>query len=99
MTCRVLQTSILGPLLFILYINVVVKCSTILKFILFADDTNLFYSKKCMIDLMSTVNLELAKLSEWFRTNKLYLNVEKTNFLLSGYKGKRFIDSIFNITM
>lgn len=98
-TCGVPQGSILGPLLFILYINDIIKCSTLLKFVLFADDTNLFYSNGCMNDLISTVNLELAKLSEWFRCNKLYLNVKKTNFILFGHKCKRFIDAGFDINI
>jgi hypothetical protein len=85
-TCGVPQGSVLGPLLFILYINDIVQCSNILKFILFADDTNLFYKNKDLSQLELVVNIELSKLSEWFRANKLSLNVLKTNFMFFGGK-------------
>ena len=84
--CGVPQGSILGPLLFIVYINDIVSCSNLLKFILFADDTNLFYSNSNLLQLQIIVNTELSKLSVWFRANKLSLNVAKTNFMFFSYK-------------
>jgi hypothetical protein len=80
------QGSILGPLLFILYINDISACSDILNFILFADDTNLFYSNKDIRELVMIVNNELLKLSEWLRANKLSLNANKTSFIMFGNK-------------
>ena len=78
--------SILGPLLFILYINDIVNCSKYLLFILFADETNLFFSCKDITHLFNTVNSELDKLSIWFKANKLSLNIKKTNYILFGTK-------------
>lgn len=85
-TYGVPQGSILGPLLFILYINDIVKCSDSLSFILFADDTNLFFSCGDVEQLCKTVSTELTKLSDWFCANKLSLNAKKTNFILFGNK-------------
>ena len=65
-TCGVPQGSIIGPLLFLIYINDIVSSSDLLSFILFADDTNLFYSSNSKLELMNTVNTELEKLSQWF---------------------------------
>ena len=79
-SCGVPQDSILGPLLFIIYVNDITNASSILHFILFADDTNLFYSNHNIYDLVSTVNSELSKLCEWFRANRLSLNVKKNKF-------------------
>ena len=83
-TCRVPQGSILGPKLFILYINDICNASTILKFILFADDTNVFYSGVDIQTLCECISRELGKLHVWLSVNKLSLNVDKTNCILFG---------------
>ena len=80
--CGVPQGSILGPILFILYINDMCNVSTLLKPIVFADDTNLFYSGKDIDELCSVVSIELDKLCIWFQVNKLSLNTSKTNFMI-----------------
>ena len=80
--CGVPQGSILGPILFILYINDMCSVSTLLKPILFADDTNLFYSGKDIKELCSVVSIELDKLCKWFQVNKLSLNTSKTNVMV-----------------
>ena len=81
-TCGVPQGSILGPLLFLIYINDICCASSVLKFILFADDTNLFYSSKSISDLQHVLNQEMAALSEWFKANRLSLNIDKTSYIL-----------------
>ena len=64
--CGVPQGSILGPLLFLLYINDLCEVSDALELILFADDTNVFFSHKNPEILMHNVNVELSKLTCWF---------------------------------
>lgn len=76
------QGSILGPVLFLLYINDICNVSKILKFHIFADDTNILYSNKCIKKLESTMNTELEKLQIWFIANKLTINTKKTNFVI-----------------
>ena len=76
------QGSILGPLLFLLYINDISKSSKILKFFLFADDTTVFYSANPNDkNTENILNKELEKVSCWLAANKLSLNVKKSNFL------------------
>ena len=53
------QGSILGPLLFLLYINDISNSSSLLRFILYADDTNIFYNSRDIVELGVTVNNEL----------------------------------------
>ncbi len=76
------QGSILGPLLFLLYINDIANCSSILSFYLFADDTTIFFSHKNFQTLQQTINNELAHVSNWLIANKLSLNVGKSNALV-----------------
>ena len=81
-SCGVPQGSLLGPLLFILYINDIQKSSQVLSFICFADDTNLFYSHKDPNLLADTMNNELELVQTWIHANKLSLNIEKTNYMI-----------------
>ena len=76
------QGSILRPLLFLLYINDLPQASKLLDPIIFAYDTNLFYSGKDIHSLFSSVNNELSTISHWFNRNKLSLNADKTKFTL-----------------
>ena len=76
------QGSLLGPLLFIVYINDFSRSSDILSFILFADDSNVFFSHKNPDCLIETVNSELKKVTQWIRANKLSLNIQKTKYML-----------------
>ena len=79
-THGVQEGSILGPLLFLIYVNDLPNATNILDPIMFADDTNLFYSHHDIKTLFSTVNEELEKLGDWFTANRLSLNIKKTKY-------------------
>ena len=81
-TCGVPQGSVLGPLLFLIYINDIPNCLKHSKSIVFADDTAIFASCNNLNTLFNNVNGDLANLINWFRANKLSLNIAKTNYIL-----------------
>ena len=81
-SCGVPQGSVLGPLLFLIYINDLPNISKKLDLYLFADDTNIYYEDKSLENLEIRVNKELKNLYLWLSVNRLVLNIEKTNFVI-----------------
>ena len=81
-TCGVLQGSILGPLLFLIYINGLPNSLQHSSARMFADDTTLTASDKSISELQVTINHDLANVKQWLSANKLSLNLIKTEYLL-----------------
>lgn len=71
--CGVRKDSILGPLLFLIYVNNLHKASSIIKPVMFVDDPNLFLSNKDMVKLFNDMNAELQKITIWFKAFDLNL--------------------------
>ena len=82
------QGLILGPLLFVLYINDIVNVSDVAKLIMFADDTNIFLCSDSLKGLQCLANNELTKFGNCFKLNKLLLNIKETNYILFNSKQK-----------
>ena len=75
------QGTIIGILLFLLYVHDLYNRSSRLSFILFADDTTILFSHPDFPTLIDIINIELGKVSSWFRANKLSLNSTKTKHM------------------
>jgi Reverse transcriptase (RNA-dependent DNA polymerase) len=87
LTISILQGSILGPILFLCFINDLPNCTELLT-LMFADDTAGLSSGPELKPLIQKVNAELQKLSVWFRANKMAVNVSKTKYIIFKPKGK-----------
>ena len=93
-TCGVPQGSVLGPLLFLIYVNNLQSVSKVLKFYLFADDTSIYFDSKDLITLQKVVNRELKKVKKWLDANRLSLNISKTNYVIFHSQSKRINEFI-----
>ncbi|CAL4070216.1 unnamed protein product, partial [Meganyctiphanes norvegica] len=88
-SCGVPQGSVLGPLLFLIFINDLPNCCPLGKFRIFADDTNVFFHCKNSDELILIGKTIMIELNSWFTANKMTLNTDKTSFTI--FKTNRLI--------
>ena len=83
--CGVPRGTILGPLLFLIYINDLPNCLTSCQPRMYADDTHITYADVDVNSIQLNLNHDLGNLNKWLISNKLALNTAKTEFMLIGY--------------
>lgn len=87
------QGSILGPLLFLIYINSISELDLKGDISLYADDTSLFYFGPSVEAIIADAQNDLNLLNEWFKSNRLTINISKTNYVIFAAKNKKINDS------
>ena len=86
--CGVPQGTILGPLLFLIYINDLPNCLSFCQPRMYADDTHITYASAHLHSMQSSLNRDLSNIHKWLLSNKLTLNSTKTEFMLIGSRQK-----------
>ena len=86
------QGSILGPLLFIIYINDLPEITNIAEFIFFADDANIIITGAGMVEIMNKLERVLPKIENWVNSNGLKMNLKKTKYMLFANKNAKTYD-------
>ena len=84
LTCGIPQGTILGPLLFIIYINDLPNCLSNAEPRMYADDTHISFASNNIENINTTLNVDLARVEKWLTAHKLTLNASKTEFMLIG---------------
>jgi hypothetical protein len=87
-TISIMQGSILGPILFLCYINDLYRITDLLT-LMYADDTFGMDSGEDLNELINSVNIEINKIAVWFRANRLAVNINKTKYMIFRMKGKK----------
>ena len=83
------QGAVLGPLLFLIYINALHKSIKFCTTRHFADDTNMLIKNKSLKQLQKHLNLDLRTLNNWLKANKISLNASKTKFIIFRHPNKK----------
>ena len=89
LNCDVPQGTILGLLLFLLYINDLPQCLNFSHPRMYADDTSIIYAGKDLIEIDDYLNKDLKSVNNWLSSNKLTLNLSKTKFLRIASRQRR----------
>ena len=87
-TCGIPQGSILGPLLFLLYLNDLPNSNLVSTVRMYADDTSLTYASSSPDDLSHAINDDLKNVLVWLNSNRLSLNITKTKCMFLGTRNK-----------
>ena len=100
-TCGVPQGSILGPLLFLIYINDLPHASSETASNLYADDACIYYQHKDIQKIETILKKEFSSLCEWFIDNRLSIHFgeDKTKFFLLGVKSQQNWIFLFKTTL